>query len=173
MRIPRQARHWTALIGWWTLAAAVAWIVSVQGFLVLMSPFGDWQVPAFARVVVTSVDRDPDSLLTDNVTAQQGDRERYLRMPKAECRQIRPQDEIWVLDNYFAGGLRPDHFRLTPLRLLLEFPEPLWLLAFWGIRRVRKAQGREKQEELERPRKVWKDEFHLRAERFAAKDDNK
>lgn len=170
MLISRQARHWSFLIGWWTLVAAVAWIVSVQGFLVLMAPFGHWQLPALARVTITSVDRDPDSQLTDNVTAQQGDRERVLRMPKAECRELRAQEEIWVLDNYYAGGLRPDHFRGTPLRLLLEYPEPLLLLAFWGIWKVRKAQATERKRDLERPRKVWKDEFHLRAERFAAKD---
>ncbi len=173
MRISRQARHWIALGGLWTLVAAVAWIVSVQAFLVLMAPFGTWQAPAMARVTVVSVDRDPDSQLTDNLTVQQGEEERTLRMLKAECRELRPQDEVWILDNYYAGGLRPDHFRLTPLRLLLEYPEPLILLALWGIWRVRKAQARDEAAALTRPRTVWKDEFHLRAQRFAGDGDPK
>jgi len=167
MRISRQTRHWIALIGLWTLVAAVAWIVSVQGFLVLMAPSGGWRFPSVALVTVTAVDRDPDNQLTDSVTVQEGDQERSLRMLKAECREIRAEDEIWILNNYWAGGLRPDQFRLSPQRLLMEYPEPLLLLAFWGIWRVRKAQARERQKELERPRTVWRDEFYRRAERFA------
>lgn len=168
MKIASETRHWAALIGWWALVGAVGWIVCVQIFLVLMAPFGQWQLPSVARVTVTAIDRDPDSHLTDFVTVQQNGEERVLPMLKAECREFRPRDEIWILRNYYGGGLRPDQFRLTPLRLLLEYPEPLVALALWGIRRVRKAQARDRRKDLERPRTVWKDEFYLKAERFAA-----
>jgi hypothetical protein len=167
METPRQAWHWTALIGLWTLVAAVVWVVSVQAFLVLMSPTGHWQGFGVAHVTVTAVDPDPNSQLTDNVTVQEGDEERDLRMLKTECREIHTHDQIWILDNYWAGGLRPDHFRLTPQRLLLEFPEPILLLAFWGIWRIRKAQAKAQKQQSSGPRKVWRDEFHLRADRFA------
>jgi len=170
MQISRQTWHWTFLIGLWTVVAAVTWVISIQAFLVLLSPTGFWQGFAVAHVTVTSVDSDPDSQITDNVTVQQGDDERSLRMLKTEARELHPQDQVWIIDNYWAGGLRPDHFRLTPQRLLLEFPEPILLLAILGIWRTRRAQAKEAKRQPIGPRKVWRDEYYLRADRFAKEE---
>jgi hypothetical protein len=167
MKSSRLAWHWTAVIGLGTLVAAMLWVISVQVFLVLLSPTGHWQGPGLSHVTVSSVDSDPDNQITDNVTVQHGDEELNLRMLKAEARALHPRDEVWILDNYWAGGLRPDQFRLTPQRLLLEYPQPALLLSLWAIWRIRKAMAREEQRRTEGPRTVWRDEYHLRAERFA------
>ena len=86
-------------------------------------------------------------------------------LPKAECRDLKPGDEIWVLDNYYATPVRPEQFRLSLRRLLVEYPEPLLLLFLVGIWRVRKALAKA-QRDLPPPTVLFKDDFHRRAERF-------
>ena len=85
------------------------------------------------------MDRDPDSQITDFVTVKEGEDERVLRLAKAEAEDLRPDDEAWILDAWYADGLRPTQFRLTLLRLLLEYPALLLLPAAFGLWRVRKA----------------------------------
>ena len=96
-------------------------------------------------------------------------------MLKGERARLKAGDEIWILDNYYVTPTRPAQFRLTPWRILLEYPEPLALLALLGIRRLRRAQARarirEAQEDAARPRTLLLDDFHARAERFKAPKD--
>jgi len=171
MAISRNTWRWTALTGLWTLVGLITWLVAIQIFIVLVTPFGTWQQPGIAKVTVKWVDRDPQSQYADNVIVLQGGMERSLSMLKAELKDLHLEDEIWILDNYYATATRPAQFRLTPLRLLLEYPEPLLVLALWGIWRIRRSQARDAKEDPNRPRTVLRDDFHARAERFAQPQD--
>ncbi len=166
MVVSWKAWRWGALAGLWTIAGLIAWLMSIQIFLVLVTPFGTWQRPDIARVTVTWIERDPQSTFTDNILVTQGGAERSLSMLKAERAGLSVGDEIWILDNYYVTATRPAQFRLTPLRLLLEYPEPLLLLALLAIWRLRRAQVREVQEDPARKRTVLRDDFHERAQRF-------
>jgi hypothetical protein len=163
MAITRDTQRWIALILLWTVVITVCWIVAVQAFLVLMSPFGVWRWPRIANVTVTRVEADPDNKLTDKVYADEEAKGRVLAMLKAEAAKLHTDDDIWILENYYVKGLRPDQFRLTPLRLSLEYPEPFFLLALWGIRRIRKAQTKAAKTPPSKPPTVWRDDFHKRA----------
>lgn len=163
-------RHLAVISALWLFVAGLAWIRLVQIFIAALAPLGTWQRPAIYRVTITSVERDADSLFTDHVMAMQGRKERYLQLLKTECKRLQVDDEVWILDNYYAIASRPPQYRLTPQRLLVEYPEPLLLLALFGIRRLQKKHRREVQRETEDPtrkRTVLKDDFHLRAQRFA------
>lgn len=165
--LSRPALRWTALIGLWALVGAVAWILAVQVFLIALNPFCHVQRPGVAWMTVRSVDRDPDSQLTDFVTARQGDADQVLRMAKAEAAELRVDDEVWILDAWYADGLRPTQFRLTPLRLLLEYPALLLLPAAWALWRVRRARQVAEAAPPPPVRRTFTDDFHLRAQRFA------
>jgi len=169
MTITKTAWRWTALIGLWTIVGAICWLMAVQIFMILISPDGQWQRPRISHVTITSVDRDSQDSFTDNVKAKQGDKERSLCMLKTETKGIGEGDEIWLLENYFYTSLRPPQFRLTPIRLLVEYPMPLVLLSLFGIWRIRKAQVREDRKPPSQPRTVFKDEFYAKAQRFADK----
>ncbi len=175
MAIPGKVWRWGALGGLWTLVGVIVWLVVIQVILIFFSPFGTWQRPGIARVRVIAVEKDPLSLFTDNIQVLQGGAKRSLNMLKTERVQLRVGDEIWILDNYYMTGTRPGQFRLTPWRLLLEYPEPLLILALLAIWRLRRAQAearaREAQEDLTRPRTVLVDDFHARAERFKVPQD--
>ena len=165
--LARPELRWSALVGLWALVVAVVWILVVQVFLIVLNPFCHVQLPGITRVEVRSVDRNSDSQLTDFVTVKDGDAERVLNLPKAEAAALRADDEVWILDAWYADGLRPTQFRLTPQRLLLEYPALLLLPAAWALWRVRKA--RQKAEAAPPPpvRRTFTDDFHLRAQRFA------
>lgn len=167
MALSRSALRWSALLGIWTLVGAVLWLVSVQVFLLALNPFCRLKQPGIARVVVTSLDRDPDSQITDFVTVKQGDQERVLRMTKSEVRDLRVDDEVLILDSWYEDNLRPTQFRLTPQRLLLEYPVLLLLPAAFALWRVRKARQQEEAEPPPPVRRTFTDDFHLRAQRFA------
>lgn len=162
----RPALRWSALVGLWSVVGAVLWITAVQFFLLALNPFCHLQRPGITQVVVVSVDKDPNSQLTDYVTARQGDEERVLTMTKAEAANLHTEAEYWVLDAWYADGLRPTQFRLSLERLLLEYPALLLLPAAWGLWRVRKA--RQKADAAPPPPvlRVFTDDFHLRAQRF-------
>lgn len=168
MPVPsRSALRWSVLIGLWALMGAVLWLMVVQGFLLALNPFCHLQRPGVNRVTIRSVDRDPDSQLTDYLTVKEGEEERVIRMAKAEAAELRADDEAWILDAWYTDGLRPTQFRLTPLRLLLEYPALLLLPAAFALWRVRR--DRQKEAALPPPpvRRTFKDDFHLRAQRFA------
>lgn len=171
MSLTPRTWRWIGLAALWLLVAAVAWLMAVQAFLVVMAPVGHWQRPGLGRAMVVDKDRDPESVFTDPVVLRRGGRVQEVRMLKAEAKALQREDELWVLDNYFASPLRPEVFHLTPLRLLLEYPLPLLLGALWGIRRLRRAQARAAAVEADpaRPRRVLTDDFHSRADRFGAK----
>jgi hypothetical protein len=145
----------------------VLWILTVQLFLLALNPFCHVQRPGAAYVTVRSVDRDLDSQLTDFVTVKNGEAEQVLRMPKAEAAELRVDDEVWILDAWYADGLRPTQFRLSLLRLLLEYPGLLLLPAAFGLWRVRKARKRAEAQPPPPVRRTFRDDFHLRAQRFA------
>jgi len=168
--LSRPTLRWTALVAIWALMATVAWLMIVQAFLFVLNPFCQWQAPGIARVTVVSVDRNLDSQITDFVSAKQGDRERVLSLTKAEAAELHPEDEVWVLDAWYTDNLRPTQFRLTLLRVLLEYPAILLLPAAFALWRVRRA--RVKEEALPPPpvRRTFTDDFHLRAQRFAKAD---
>lgn len=170
MSIPGNTWRWLALGGLWALAGLAAWLMAVQAFLMALMP-GTWHLPRISKVTVTWVDRDPTSTYPENVRVEEGSEERMLSMLKAELRDLRIGDEVWILQNYYATELRPAHFRLTPLRLLLEYPQPTLALALWGILRLRRSRLRAEKAEQEDPtrvRTVLRDDFHARALRFAA-----
>lgn len=166
--LARPALRWTALIGLWALVGGVVWILAVQAFLLALNPFCHVQKPGVAYLTVVSVDRNPDSQLTDYVTAHQEQRHRVLNLPKAEAAELHPDDEVWILDAWYVDGLRPTQFRLTLLRLLLEYPALLLLPATFGLWRVHRAKVVADAAPLPPVRRTFTDDFHLRAQRFSA-----
>ena len=165
--LARPAVRWSILISLWALVVAVFWILLVQVFLLILNPFCHLQRPGVAYVQVRSVDRDADSQITDFVTVKHGDAERVLRLAKAEAEELHPEDEVWILEAWYADGLRPTQFRLTLLRVLLEYPALLLLPAAWGFWRVRKAKRKADAAPPPPVRRTFTDDFHLRAQRFA------
>ena len=164
--LSRPAVRVSALIGLWGVVGVVLWIVTVQVFLLVMNPFCHLERPGLSRLEVVSVDRNQDSQITDYVTAKQGDETRVLTLSKAEAADLRANDEVWILDAWYADGLRPTQFRLTLLRLLLEYPALLLLPAAFGLWRVHKARVKAEAEPLPPVRRTFTDDFHLRARRF-------
>lgn len=163
----RRALRWTALVGLWGLIGTVLWILAVQAFLIVLNPFCHVQRPGMAWVTVRSVDHDPDSQITDFVTVKTDHTEQVLRMAKAEAAELKVDDEVWILDAWYADGLRPTQFRLTLVRVLLEYPALLLLPAAYGLWRVRKARQKADAEPPPPVRRTFTDDFHLRAQRFA------
>ena len=169
MRIPPIAWRWSALVALGTVVGAGLWILVIQVLLVLFSPVGAWQVPKIAKVTVVRLDKDPEKNFTDRLVVKQGDKERDLEMLKEEQIGLHPDDELWILDNYYYTSLRPAQFRLTPLRLALEYPLPLMLLAAWGFRRILRSRlGLEPEPNPAVQRQRLTDDFHQRAHRFSA-----
>lgn len=164
--LSRPAARFAALIGLWGLVGAVLWIVTVQVFLLVLNPFCHLERPGLARLEVVSVDRNQDSQITDYVTAKQGDETRVLTLGKGEAAELKAGDEVWILDAWYADGLRPTQFRLTLLRLLLEYPALLLLPAAFGLWRVRQARVKAEAEPPPPVRRTFTDDFHLRAQRF-------
>lgn len=149
------------------VTAACAYILFVQALL-LFVPLGSWQWPGIARVTVLEVSNDPQNLSMDPVRVQQGEHERWILMLKAEAAELEPDEAVWVLNNIHPTPLRPAQFRLTPQRLLMEYPEPLLILAIWGLRRLRRAQVKAELEARPPVRRVFTDDFHARSRRFAS-----
>ena len=171
--LSRPALRWSALAGTWLLVGVVLWIVMVQVFLLAMNPFCHLQRPTAARVMVKSVDRDPNNQITDYVTVKQGEDERVLRMLKGEAADLHEYDEIWILNAWYSDGLRPSQYRLTPHRLLFEYPIVLLLPAALVLWRLRKARQREEAMPPPPIRRTFTDDFHLRAQRFAKPETTK
>ncbi|HJU83246.1 MAG TPA: hypothetical protein VJ600_03470 [Holophagaceae bacterium] len=142
----------------------------MQLLFALFEPKGHWQMPHIARVTVTRISRDQEGKITGQVIATEGEQEREMLLSPKECLELSAGEDAWILDHYWADGIRPNQFLLTPTRLLTEYPEPLLILAAWAIWRLRRKQKAEAKAILEAPnpnRKVWKDDFHSRAERFS------
>jgi len=163
------ALRWTLLIGLGAVVGLIAWLMVIQLALVALTPFGTWQKPGIAKVRVVDVYVDGESQFTNFVSVMDGEQARNLTMLKGESVKLQADGEIWILENYYATTTRPAQFRLTPLRLLLEYPEPLLLLALWGIWRLRKSLAKAAVEDPNRKRTVLVDDFHTRAQRFAKK----
>jgi hypothetical protein len=168
----RPALRWSALVALWGVVIAVFWVELVQMLLLVWNPFCHWQGPGVSHVTVVSVDRDPQSQITDSVTVKEGRQERDLTMLKTEAAELAPGEGIWVLDSVVSDGLRPDQYRLTPLRLLLQYPFLLLLPVAWALWGLRRARLRTEVEPPPPVRRVFTDDFHLRAQRFAPPDSS-
>jgi len=170
MPIPQATRRWIALIALGVLAGAICWLMAIQAFMVLLHSFGTWQRPGIARVTILRIDQDDQNMFTNYIQVKEGEKDRTLCMLKEESEDAKVGDEIWILDNYYATPLRPAQFRLTPQRLLVEYPQPLLLLTLLGIWRIRRAQVRELKQPPSQERRRLTDDFHARAHRFASTD---
>lgn len=170
MSLPRGSWRWGALGLLGLLAAAGTFLTVVLLLLAVMDPMGRWQAPGISRIEVTQVSRDMEGRITGQVLGTEAGQERAYLFSKEEALALEGEDEAWVLRHYRAEGSRPSHFRLTLGRLALEYPLPWVLLALAGIRALRRRQQAEAMAPVDesQPRKVWKDDFHQRAERFSA-----
>ncbi len=165
--------RWAAITILWTMVASIGFVVLVQAMLVFFAPFGHWQMPGLAKVEIVNIERDEQGRITGRVLARKDARDKILVLAKEECLKIEPEEEVWLLENYFSGGARPDQFLLTPLRLLTEYPEPLILLALLAIRYLRRSQVKAAKEVSKLPRTVWRDEFYSKAGRFSGPEETK
>ena len=163
----RNVASWSAILGLGASVAVGTWLVGIQVMLALWDPMGSWQLPRISKVTVTQIARDEDQKITGEVVALEGDSLQSLDFSKAEAAEFEVDEDVWVLFGYRRKGNRPGHFRLSPTRLLMEYPEPWILLALWGIGRLRKAQIRAAREVPQGAPKVWRDDFYRRSERFA------
>ncbi len=176
MPIPRDFWRWTALTLLWIWVSISAWVMVVQAFVVVWDTPGHWRRPGVSKVTVRLVGTDEEGKISGYVWVEKEGRQRELRMYREEAVKLAVDDEVWVLHNFRANGHRPNEFLLTPWRLMGEYPAPLMLLALGGIVFLRRKQKAEAKAIAEAPnpnRKVWKDDFHARAERFAAKDSER
>lgn len=165
-RLAEPAYRWPILTLLWGLVGVVIWLTAVQAFLVALNPYCHLKVPAMRHVEVVAVDPNPDSQIADYVSVKQGQRERVLSMAKAEAAALRPEDEVFVLETWYADGLRPTEFRLTPLRLLLEYPLLLLLPLGWALWRMQRIKAVAAAAPPPPVRRTFTDDFHLRAQRF-------
>lgn len=171
-RVGGARRLWTwAAMGVLGVALASGTFTTiVLVFLALFDPMGGWQAPRITHAAITQVCRDTDGRITGQVLGEEEGRDRAYFFSREEALALEGKDEAWVLYHYRSEGTRPSHFRLTPWRLALEYPFPWMALVAWGLWRLRRRQVAEAQAPRDPalPRKVWKDEFHARADRFAA-----
>lgn len=165
--------RWIALTFLWIWAAVSAWVLVVQVFVVVWDTPGHWRWPGISKVTIRLIGTDEEGKISGYVWAEREGREVQLRLFREEAVKLAVDDEVWVLHNYRENGHRPNEFLLGPWRLMGEYPEPLLVLALVLIRllhRKRKAELKAAAEAPNPNRKVWKDEFHSRAERFSKKD---
>ncbi len=194
MVIPRSVSNGVLLATAWLAVGLIAFLMTVQLLMILYGPPGTWHWPRVYQVTVKAVDGDAQSAFLSgtieggatpppaaqakakeakelNPTTEEAEEEPEpsILLGKADRQGLQIGNSIWVMDNYYRSSLRPPQFRLGLTRLLVEFPEPALLLALLLIYRLRKAQARSVQAEQEAPtvRRLLKDDFHTRAERFA------
>ncbi len=163
----KRAWTWIGIAGLGTGLAVGVWLVVVQFMLTVWDPLGTWQAPGLSKATITQISRDTQGRFTGQVLALEGERPQEFAFSKAECAELEVDEELWVLHNYRTHGNRPGEFRLTPLRLLLEYPEPWMALALWGILRLRRRLAKEALPPAGSEPKVWRDDFHQRAQRFS------
>ncbi|BDU77430.1 hypothetical protein [Mesoterricola sediminis] len=164
-------RRTLALAALWTVAAIHAWILLVQAALIIFAPQGAWHWPDVYQVEVVEVDKDSNDAFQREVSVLIGGEAETISLPRREALELHRHDTFWVLDNFYATGIRPAQFRLTPGRLLAEYPEVLLLLALALILRIRRSRWGLPPEPAAVPegeRKVYRDTFHTRAQRHAA-----
>lgn len=165
--LPTGAWRWAAMAALACFLAAGAFVVMVQAMLTLWDPLGAWQRPRVFQASVVKVLHDDEGRITGEVLAQEGGQDRRLRFAKEEAATLEEDEDLWLLQHYRIGGNRPGHFRLTPLRVVVEYPEPWMALALWALLRLRRRQLQAAKAAEPRERKVWKDDFHQRSDRFS------
>lgn len=150
------------------LACACVLLIGSRMFGALFAATGHWQKPAFAHVQVIRLEKDPFDPIAGKVHVLRGGQTTTLRLLKGEMADLAPGAQVWVMDTLFASPRHPAQFRVTPLRLATEFPEPLLLLSLWGFfRLLRSRWGLAEDQERDvpdRPRRVLTDDFHTRAD---------
>lgn len=152
----------------WALGAVIAltgWTAAVQAIHMGLSFQATWQLPRIHRVEVLALDRDPEQKFLERVKLR--DREGFdlgwRTFSKGEAAELQRGDEVWVLDNFFLTPLRPEVYRLSALRLLLEFPHPVLALALLALRALRRRPAPPEPEPAT-PRRVLVDDFAARAQ---------
>lgn len=151
------------------LALASVLLIGARLFGALFAATGHWQRPGLARVQVVRLEQDPFDPIGGKVHVLRGGQATTLHMLRREMATLAPGQRVWVLDTWFTSPRHPAQFRVTPLRLATEYPEPLLLLSLWGfVRLLRRRWGLAEDQEREvpdRPRRVLTDDFHGRADR--------
>jgi len=163
-------RRTFAFAGLWTVAGVLGWLLLVQGSLILFAPRGQWQWPDVYQVEVVEVDKDSSDAFLRDVQVTIGGELETITLPRKEALELHPHDSFWVLDNFCSTGIRAPQYRLTPWRLLAEYPPLLLSLILWIIVRLRRSRWGLPPDPADIPpseRKVYRDDFHARAQRHA------
>lgn len=163
-------RRTFALAGLWTVVGVLGWLLLVQAALVVFAPRGQWQWPDAYQVEVVEVDKDSSDAFLREVSVTIDGQLETITLPRKEALELHPHDRLWVLDNFYATGIRAAQYRLTPWRLLAEYPPILLAVALWIILRLRRSRWGLPPDPADIPpseRKVYRDDFHVRAQRHA------
>lgn len=173
MTIPRLPFRWAALALLGVLAALLGFLVAVQGLMAILPPGGSWQLPRIYKVTVKAFDPNPQAEYPAIQVRDAAEQARFITLPKEERIALEMDEDLWVVEPPFRSRLRPPQYRLTPWRLVLEFPAPVLILVVLLLVRIRKLQVRVDREAREAPRErtVLRDDFHARAQRFAPPKD--
>lgn len=155
----------------WTVVGLCAWLMLMQAAMIAFATRREWRMPDWYQAQVVEVDRDPKNAFTCDVDVTVGGELDTITLPKAEAAELHSMETLWVLDNFCATPVRAAQYRLTPVRLLSEYPEVLLLLSLLGLHLLRRSRWGippEPPPVPESERKVYRDSFHERAQRHAA-----
>lgn len=151
--------------------------IATKGFVMLFAVKKQWQMPAIASVEFIRAEENPVYPASDKVFALRGGKEHELVMLREDYEDLRQGDTFLILDNYFVTPGRPAQYRLSPMRLILEYPEPLFFLCLfflWRMYRRRLGMAEDAAEAAPMgPMQLLKDDFHQRAELRRKKTESK
>lgn len=154
----------------WAVIGVSAWLLFFQVALIVFATRGQWQKPDIYRVQVMEVQQDSQNAFTRDVDVTIGGESDTITLPKSEAAHLHRGDAFWVLDNFYATPVRPAQFHLTPWRFLAEYPEILLFPAIFLLLRLRRSSWGDPKapSSTDKPRTVYRDTFHTRAQRHAA-----
>jgi hypothetical protein len=155
----------------WTVIGLMGWLLFFQAALIVFATRGEWQAPDVYEVQVVEVQKDSQNAFTRDVDVTIDGELDTITLPKSEAVPLHRGDSFWVLDNFYATPIRPAQFKLTPWRVLAEYPEILLLAAVLLLLRIRRSKWglpKEPPPGEAPPRTVYRDTFHVRAQRHAA-----
>lgn len=158
----------------WAAVGVCTWLLFFQAALIVFATRGEWQTPDVYEVQVVEVQKDSQNAFTRDVDVTIGGEADTITLPKSEAVPLHRGDTFWVLDNFYATPIRPAQFRLTPWRVLAEYPLLLLLPALLLLLRLRRSPWGLPPElpPGERPpRQVYRDTFHTRAQRHAPPEE--
>ncbi len=127
----------------WLAFAVMVGFCFTKVFMAQLSVTGYWQAPRITRTMVTRVVKDPENHFTHTVISLvPGEKEQVFRMLQTELADVVPGQRLWLIANRFVATNEPARYRLSALRLLSQFPEPIaLLLGLWAWRRFRRRLG--------------------------------